>query len=197
MNKFIVLEGIDGSGQDTQAELLKQALAALDYSVLLTHEPTNGPIGQEIRSILRGEKPHLSPMTLQQMMSQDRSWHLREEVEPHLKSGEIVISVRYYYSTLAYGIADGLAQSNLWEMNKNFRLPDIAIYLDLKPEIAMTRIAVRGKPEELFEKREFLTKVRNNFLELINTHPELKLVDADADIAAVHQRVMAIVNPIL
>lgn len=193
---FFVFEGMDGSGQDTQAQRLAKALTGKPYRVWLTREPTDGLIGQRIRSILKGESPRPSAKRIQQLMVRDRTNHV-QEINQHLHGNEIVISVRYLYSTLAYGVADGLNYLNLWWMNEKFPRPNLAIYLDLDPEIAMQRITERGKPAELFEKQKFLTKVRNNFLKLAKDFPEFRVVNAVGDIETVHQRIMTLLYPFL
>jgi dTMP kinase len=197
---FIVFEGIDGSGQDTQAMELKKHLETLRYpAVWLTHEPSNGPWGMKVRAVLRGEvKPKPSPASIQAMMSRDRRWHVGEILK-HLKADEIVICVRYLYSTLAYGQADGVDYTKLWELNKDFIRPDIAIYLDLNPAEAMARVEKRGKPVELFERQEFLDRVRVNFHTLCHSKdfPEFKPIRATGSIDAVHSLVWRLVEQVV
>ncbi|MFH1088456.1 MAG: dTMP kinase [Patescibacteria group bacterium] len=195
---FIVFEGLDGSGQDTQAELLANGLKESGRQVWLTREPTDSWVGQKIRKILRGEIDNPGAEIVQSMMIRDRALHAKE-INWAIKQGQVVISVRYYYSTLAYGRADGLNYLSLWRLNQKFPKPDVAIYLDVDPAIAIQRIDKRGNPVELFERKEFLQKVRDNFLQMIqdNDFPELKLVDADADITSVHRRVMLILRSVI
>ena len=197
---FIVFEGMDGSGQDTQAIELKKHLETLRYpAVWLTHEPSDGPWGMKVRAVLRGEvEPKPNPASIQAMMSRDRRWHVREILQ-HLKADEIVICVRYIYSTLVYGQADGVEYAKLWELNKDFIRPDIAIYLDLNPAEAMARVEKRGKPVELFERQEFLTKVRDNFNNLCDSgnFPELKRIRAIGSIDAVHGLAWRLIEPVV
>ncbi len=195
---FIVFEGPDGSGQDTQAELLEQHLESLGYAVWLTHEPSNSPCGNKIRKILRGEHPKPDALTIQTMMSRDRRWHV-DEIIHHLKSETIVICVRYLYSTLAYGQADGVEYVNLWRLNKGFIRPAIAIYLDLNPKEAMARVEHRGKPVELFERKEFLSQVRGHFKELCESgeFPELKRIQAGGSIEQVEGSIWRLIEQVV
>lgn len=192
---FIVIEGIDGSGQDTQAELLKAWVEKNGYQVWLTREPTDSEVGQQILAILRGEKASPGSPELQGLMTQDRFYH-QAEIATHLQQGGVVISVRYYYSTLAYGGADGLNVRELWEQNQDFGRPDLAIYLDLDPKSAMERIEKRGAKIELFEQEEFLGIVRQKFLGLVGNpnFPELVTVDADGTPDEVHQAIVTLVQ---
>lgn len=196
---FIVFEGIDGSGQDTQANALKKHLESSGYSVWLTGEPSNGPVGTKVRKVLRGEvQPKPSPEVIQAMMSRDRRWHVGE-IRQHLQKDEIVICVRYLYSTLAYGQADGVRYQQLWKLNDEFIRPHIAIYLDIDPATAMDRIENRGKPLELFERQEFLAKVRQNFNVLCDywQFPELKRIQAIGSIEQVRTSVWRLVEQVV
>lgn len=196
---FIVFEGMDGSGQDTQADALRKHLESLGYPVWLTREPSDSPCGVTIRKILRGTIfPKPNPLIIQTMMSRDRRWHVNEIIR-HLKTETIVICVRYLYSTLAYGQADGVKYADLWRLNKGFIRPHIAIYLDLNPEEAMARVKKRGKPIELFERQEFLTKVRKNFNGLcdLGGFPELKRIRANGSIEQVEDSVWRFVEQIV
>lgn len=193
---FIVIEGIDGSGQDTQAELLKAWVKKKGHQVVwLTREPTDSEVGQQIRAILRGEKASPGSAELQGLMAQDRFCH-QAEILTRLQQGAVVISVRYYYSTLAYGGADGLNVRELWRQNQDFRRPDLAIYLDLDPKSAMERIEKRGAKIELFEQEEFLVIVRQKFLGLVGNpnFSELVTVDANGTPNAVHQAIVKLVQ---
>ena len=187
---FIVFEGGDGSGQDTQADLLQDYLIDLGYKVWRTREPTKGEIGLRIKRILQGKEPKLGAFELQELMSKDREEHVKD-IEKSLKNGEIVISSRYFYSTLVYGMADGVKYKKLWDLNKNFLRPDMVFYLDLDPALAIERIEKRGQPKELFERQEFLRKTRQGFLSLKNKFPEFKVIDGSGTIGEVHKQIIA------
>lgn len=197
--KFIVFEGVDGSGQNTQAELLVRYLKTKGFDVLETYEPTDSYIGARIRKILSGDVTSSGgALGLQMLMIRDRKLHLQDVIQPHLNKGGVVVCVRYLYSTLAYGQADGLGYDKLWQMNKDFLLPDLTIYLDLNPEISLERVEKRaqetGKPLDIFEKKSTLTRVRENFLELLKNFPEMVKVDALGTPDEVHQRVLRHLN---
>ena len=186
---FFVLEGPDGSGQDTQALKLQAWLEERGYKVLLTREPTDSHVGQEIREILRGEKPSPGAAEIQELMIEDRKLH-QQEIKQNCADGVMVVCVRYFYSTLAYGEADGLDMQILLEKNRSFLKPDLAIYLDINPSIALERIKSRGTRLELFEKEEFLSKVRKNFLYMESKFYNFEVVDGSGSIEEVHQQVI-------
>ena len=143
---FIVLEGIDGCGKTTQARLLYEWLRDEKYNVLLTAEPTDNRIGQFIKEILSSEEI-LNPETLSLLFTADRHEHIKQEIEPALKENKIVISERYYYSTIAYQAAQGVDKEWLKEIN-SFAMkmkPDLTIFLDIKPELATPKIREKDK----------------------------------------------------
>lgn len=125
---FLVLEGPDRCGKTFHAKALVQRLRDEGYDVLHTAEPTDGPIGKEIRRCL-APGHNLSPERLQLLCSADRALHLAEIVEPALQKGTIVVCDRYIPSTLAFGEAAGIDPSWLHELNKNFIQPDFTMYL--------------------------------------------------------------------
>ena len=94
---FIVFEGGDGSGQDTQAELLRKYLESVGFDVIKTNEPTDGDTGKEIRNILGGIIPNPGALELQELMVADRKEHLQNEIIPHLSKKGVVHAAKYYY----------------------------------------------------------------------------------------------------
>ncbi|MEK7061708.1 MAG: dTMP kinase, partial [Patescibacteria group bacterium] len=157
--KFIVIEGLDGSGKSAQIELLVNFLEEIGRKVILTKEPTiDSEAGKKIKQVLIGEVK-IEPLELQSLYVQDRKEHLEKKVIPALKEGKFVVSSRYAFSTFAYGASDGLDMDLLIKMNEQFLLPDLTIIIDVLPESCILRIESRGEPKELFEKKEKLTKV--------------------------------------
>src|SRR3989344_5612667 len=121
--KLIVLEGIDGCGKTTHAKLLTQWLTANGHSVLHTKEPSRGPI----RLLLRD--------------------YLEKETQPAVEEGKIVVCERYYFSTIAYQMAQGLDKKWLTELNAFATKPDLVILLDLNPEVSVKRTSTNEKFE--------------------------------------------------
>ncbi|MDD5112068.1 MAG: dTMP kinase [Candidatus Altiarchaeota archaeon] len=158
---FIVLEGIDGCGKSTQAKLLADWLQAHGRDVLLTAEPTTGRIGRFLREILSG-KAEVDPKTLALLFTADRAEHLAREIEPALARGMTVVSERYILSTICYQAAQDVSEKWLCAINEFARKPDYTFLLDVTPGESMKRKA----GTEIFEEKEFLKKVRANYLRM-------------------------------
>jgi len=134
---FVVFEGPDGSGQSTQVELLVNYLKAKGCKVLATKEPTlQSKAGKTIREAL-DEKIKLGPQELQGLFTKDRASHLKNIILPALKRGKIVISDRYFFSSFAFGAANGVSLDWLVRMNKMFLHPDLTLILDVPAEVSV------------------------------------------------------------
>ena len=191
---FIVFEGIDGSGKSTQAKMLKEALERNGIDALLTKEPTDGPIGQIIRKGLRNEM-NLSMRTLQLLFTADRSYHLENTIIPALRRGKVVISDRYFYSTIAYGMLE-LEKEWLKKINSKFLEPDVVLFIDTDPEISLQRLSTSGKIKEKFEELDKLKKVRDNYLEISREYKNFYVIDGNRSTEEIHKNILKIIRSI-
>ena len=132
--KFIVFEGIDGSGKSTQAGLLFHYLKERKKRVHSTSEPTQYLIGGLIKSWLAKDWQS-TPDCLQLLFAADRAYHLDKEIIPLLKKGVTVVCDRYSLSTLAYGALE-LDLDWLITLNQNFIAPDVTFLLNTPPKSA-------------------------------------------------------------
>jgi dTMP kinase len=154
---LIIFEGPDGSGTTTHSALLAEKLRAEGRDVLLTCEPTEGPIGRFIRGELAKSSIE-SPTALQLLFTADRAWHVDTVITPALNAGKTVITDRFSLSTLLYGEALGIDRNWLENMNKKFDQESMMI-LCLPPfETCMERMEKR-EFQDVLEKREFQKKV--------------------------------------
>ncbi len=191
--KFVVIDGLDGSGQSTQAEFLKDFFIEEDYQVVLTKEPTqDSEAGKKLKKILE-KKIKSDPLKLQELFTKDREEHLKNIIIPALKQEKIIISDRYYFSSFAYGAADGADLDKLIKMNENFLLPDLTIILKVNPEICISRIEKRGKEKTLFEKKEQLAKVWENYKILTTKFENVNVVDGEKSIEEVFNQIKKVV----
>ena len=182
--KFIVFEGIDGSGKSTHAVLLKERLEKEGYRVYLTREPTDGEAGALLRRLLTG-KADLPEQAIAGLFMTDRIDHIlnaKTGILHHLEEGEIVICDRYYFSSFAY---NGSYAPMEWVIELN-RLamdtlrPDLTLFLDIKPESFLSRIEDRGSTER-YENVDVLSKVRENYFKAFSLLPEEKVQVVDND----------------
>lgn len=190
---FIAFEGLDGSGSSTQSKLLSNQLEKEGYITRLTKEPTSdSPIGKMIREVLQ-HKWSASPEGLQLLFCADRAEHLNNVVEPALKNGQVVITDRYLFSTIAYG---ALAVDDIkWleGLNQHFRIPDITFLFKLDPKECIKRIQGRGSEFELFEKEEKLAKIWEGYEQVKNNYDNIYLIDASQSIEAIAKEIWEVV----
>lgn len=168
---FITLEGLDGSGTTTQANLLVDALNNAGQTAEFTGEPTDGPIGKLVRQVLQGMLPGFDHKALALLFAADRLDHCKSMILPLVNSGGFVISDRYVHSSLAYQVEDAPLE---WvqRINRFAAQPDLVIFLNVTPDTAMKRIEKRGLEREIFEKIEFQQRVMKNYLSAIKDLPQ-------------------------
>ena len=137
MTRLIVLEGLDGAGTTTQARRLVDHLRSRGQLTHLTREPSDGPIGRLIREMLTGAHAiageKLSQSTFGLLFAADRLDHLQREVEPALAAGAIVVSDRWYHSSLAYQ-GTGAERDWIAQLNARARRPDVTVFLKVRPD---------------------------------------------------------------
>jgi len=173
--RFIVLEGIDGSGTTTQTLRLAESLRSDGHSVLSTHEPSDGPIGVVLRQALTRRLAGLSDRVLALLFAADRLHHLAAVVEPALAEGKVVVSDRYVLSSLAY---QGMRLPLAWveSLNAAARRPDLTLYLDVDARTAAGRRLGRGGVEEIFDADEVQRAVARSYGRVIRKHTRAQRV---------------------
>jgi dTMP kinase len=156
---LIAFEGIDGTGKSTQLPMLAAHLRRQGYVVVETREPTNGPYGQQIRTLYRN-RHQVSPGQELELFLLDRRQHVTECILPALAQGAIVLTDRYYFSTAAYQGAVGCDPAGIFERHDFAPEPDLVLLLTLSAAESVTRIReLRGETLNDFEQQEQLEKV--------------------------------------
>lgn len=169
--KFIVFEGIDGSGKSTQIRLLSERLKKEGFPCYTTMEPTDGPIGSLIHQIMIG-RMKTDNKVIASLFAADRLDHLLNETDglvAKIEAGTIVISDRYYLSSYAYHSVD-MPMEQVIAMNapsKDMLRPELHIFVDIDPDTAVARIAANRQHTELFEKKSRLAKTRECYMNVI------------------------------
>lgn len=188
--RLIVMEGLDGVGKTTQAQLLAANLRRRGWPVVLTQEPTAGPFGQRIRQLRRGRRQEVTPREELALFLADRREHVQQVILPALAAGKIVIADRYYYSSMAYQGALGLDPGEIAAQHDRFAPePDLVILLELSPGERNRRLAQRGTAPDSFEEAGYLAKVKAIYDRL---HlPQLCRIDASGSETEVQARILA------
>jgi len=155
--RFIVFEGIDGSGKTVQSKKLSESIGGY-----YTYEPTDGEIGKLIRRVLKGEVNY-SGETLALLFAADRREHV-DIIKRELKYRHVV-SDRYLYSSIVYQSIQGVELDFILEINRFAMKPDVLVYLDVEVEEALRRLGKNRK--EIFENREILELIRERYWDVI------------------------------
>lgn len=190
---FICVEGLDGCGKTTQTKILVDRLKKRSYDAVYTAEPSRGKIGNFIRRYCLHSGKRVSSVVEALLFAADRFEHLEKEVIPCLNNGRIVVSDRYVYSSLAYQGATGLDLEWIRKVNEHALTPDLAVFIDVKPEIVVQRL----KPKKsVMENLETQRKVREVYLKFVESG-ELVKVDGNKSKREVADEILAIVLPSL
>ncbi len=160
---FIVIEGLDGAGKSTQADMLVERLKKSSFDAIKLKEPTNGRWGREIRRIAEEGREHLTPDEEVELFVKDREEDSRLNIIPALSAGKTVVMDRYINSNVAYQGALGLDPAVIFEKNRGFPQPDAVFFLELPPEEGLRRVNQRGAANAGFEKIEYLRRVHELF----------------------------------
>lgn len=184
--RFIVLEGVNGAGKTTLQSHLAGYLKARKEQVVCTREPGGTEIGKEIRSLVLGSgKGKVVDRAEMFLFAADRAQHVEEVIKPAINTGKIVISDRYFYSTLAFqGYGRGINTELIWEINRiavDEILPDVVFLLDLDPKTGLERNRKGGSFKDgpdAFEDEEvsFHRRIREGFLDIAKSRRESFIV---------------------
>jgi dTMP kinase len=196
---FICFEGIDGSGKTTHSKLIVERLRTLGYDAVYTTEPTRwSEPGKKLRDSFFA--PTRLPVKDEfRLFLEDRIYHVKSEVIPLLKAGKIVVTDRYYFSSVAYQGARGLDWQYILEENEKIAIaPHLVIFLDLPVDVALERISSeRTEGVNTFEKEESLKKVKSIYLLLAERFPKLIIkLDATKEISEIQKDVLKLITQV-
>jgi len=182
---FIVLEGLDGAGKTTIALMLRDELSRAGIPVLYTYEPTDSEVVKAVKSTYNDLRDaYIDALAF----ALDRLIHLKMKVKPFLEKRGVVISDRYYYSSVAYQSASGAPFEWVMEVNRFALKPDVAIYLDVDPATGLSRKTTSSSRFPEFEHRNFLERVRRAYLRMVEMGL-LVYIDSSRPLEAVYSDV--------
>jgi len=196
---LIAFEGLDGAGTTTQAELTKRKLAeTTPRDAYLTKEPTDGPVGSQIRLGLSG-RLDFDPQTLALLFAADRMDHLTQDVVPKLEDGVDVVMDRYYLSSIAYQMTEpDVDEAWVEAINSQCRPPDLTVFLDVPPEVCLRRMEETRWNAELYETEDRLERVYDNYRskieELQAEGEDVRVIDGTESIEDVSAAIMDAVH---
>jgi dTMP kinase len=197
---FIAFEGGEGTGKSTQSKMLKKWLEQEGEKVVLSREPGGTDLGQGLRKILLGhETGVISPRAEALLYAADRAHHVFSTIRPALDRGDVVITDRYFDSSIAYQGAGRVLEPNevarisRWATESLF--PTLTIIIDMPAEVGLGRLKSRDRLEA--EPLAFHERVRNEFLQIASMDPERYLiVDGLQPIEEIHEQIISRVGEI-
>ena len=159
-SKYIVIEGIDGSGKSSICLNIREKLEELGHKVLLITEPSEGIIGKLLQEQMKNLE--LNQISLALLYAAD-SYDIQDK---NIEDVDFIISDRNFLSTVAYQMME---VDKLWllKLHKYLKYPDIVFYLDVSVDEALSRIRKRDKKNDVFENKDILLRVKQNYDELI------------------------------
>ena len=201
--RFITLEGIEGAGKSTVAQVVSEWLAAHGITARVTREPGGTPLAERVRNIVleRGAEA-VSPRAETLLMFAARSIHVENLIRPALARGEWVICDRFTDASRAYqGYGRGMDLAWIEQLAGAVHgdlQPDCTLLLDLPVEVGLARARGRsGVAADRFEAEaaEFFERVRQGYLQIARAQPgRVRVIDAALDLPAVTQQVVRVLE---
>ena len=199
LKNFIVFEGIDGAGTSTQ---IKKLVEHDTTRFVPTAEPTTNETGKFLRRMLGGEFS-VDEKTNAYLFAADRCEHIfgKGGVQELCESGKIVVSDRYFFSSMAYqSVSCGEELPKL--LNSPFPLPEYLFYFVINPEISLGRVTARGEKKEIYETIEKQKRIAAQYEKVISEYEKkavetgMKIIriDASKDIETISKEIWNVLN---
>lgn len=199
LKNFIVFEGIDGAGTSTQIKkLVERGCSERGQGAFAaTAEPTGGETGRFLRRMLGGEFS-VDEKTNAYLFAADRCEHIfgRGGVQELCQAGKIVVSDRYFFSSMAYqSVSCGEELPRL--LNSPFPLPEYLFYFVINPEVSLGRVTARGEKKEIYETIEKQKKIAAQYEKVISEYEKTAVetgmkiirIDAEKDIESISEEI--------
>jgi dTMP kinase len=205
---FIVFDGLPGCGKGTMIRMTFDYIYGKSKkydNILITDEPTNGPHGLKIREIFSKQKSSKDfADELFQAFVDDRKWHIENIINPCLEKNFVILCDRYKYSSIVYQTLQGNEFEKVFLAHKDFLAPDLALIMDVNPEVAYNRInkakeEKRKEQKDGFRELEFITNLRKGFLDLPTklSSENIQIIDANKSIEEVFEQIKPLLDKVL
>ena len=175
---YLAFEGIDGSGKTTLINELSAELSKASVDFKIVREPGGTKLSEGIRDLLLSHDFEVNPTAEALLFSASRAQLIREVVKPSIKNGQVIITDRSAYSSVAYqGLGRGLGYEKVYELNDfalNSYWPEKVVLLDIDPEISLSRQKIADRIGS--DKVSFFNKVRDGYLQLAEDFSDKFLV---------------------
>lgn len=189
---LIAIEGCDGSGKTEAVKAIKEYCEKENIDFITTREPGGCNISEQIRNIIVDKNnKNMTAQTEALLFAAARTQHINDTILPAVKEGKIVITDRFISSSYAYqAYGRGLGMDYIYNINPKAAIPDLVIYLDVDPEVGLSRIKNNNRDTNRLdeEKLEFYTKCRMGFKEVADQFNTV-IIDANKDIDTVKRNV--------
>jgi dTMP kinase len=195
VNKYIALEGVDGSGKSTVGKAVVDRLEALGEKAVLVREPGGTRLGEAIRGLLL-DSERLDDWAEVFLFAAQRAELAREVIRPALEAGTWVVSDRTYYSSIAYqGRARGLGEDAVRVINETGLegvIPDLVLVIDVEPGLALSR---QDRPDRIGrEGVDFQSAVRASYLELAQREDKVHILDGSLSVDELASQILEIAD---
>jgi len=203
LGKFIVIEGIDGCGGETQTNLLSDFLSKKGFNVnLLSYPGYSRPIGHVIHNFLHKEKGYDYNINTETLVYFADFTEDTENMQKWLNNGNIIISDRYFTSTIVYQCLKGYDEEKLIKLSEMFNLvkPDLCIYVDISAETSFNRKSKEKEGSDHLDKHEsntkFLGEVAQRYKDVIkrNIYCDWEIIDGEKSIEEVFKQILQVIN---
>ena len=201
LGKFIVFEGIDGSGKTSQINELVKNLNKININVHKTSEPTSTSKALVKKLLLK--QPDTPELYLANLFSADRTNHILTEMLEILMDGVTIICDRYVFSSYAYqSYRNNIPFEYIHlinSINLSFMKPDINIFLDVEPEICIDRLNKSRNNMDFFENYETLKKVKEKYLEsfeFYKSEMNIIIIDGNREFNIIAEEILNKVKPL-
>ena len=189
---IVSIEGLDGSGKSTIIKEVAKKLTKHNVDVLITSEPTDGPIGKLIKEYLKKQQEERDRRLEALLFAADRLWHWKNVIHPAITSGKIVITDRYLHSSLAYQSTDATEEKWILEINKHVPDPDISLFINVPPEVCLERIRESGRSFSIMENIENLEVVYKRYLDLAK-RGKMKVINGIRSVEEISDEIVTII----